>query len=218
MANYSAVKNILAKQALSQQEAEEQDRLERKITSFRIEKLQLNPIQGNFDFHHLSQIHYQLFHGLYDHAGKLRQASENWGKQDENDLSLYGEFAPIENAIEIIDNNSKFIVENNYFKDLSKDDFIYEFTISYAEVNSAHPFVDGNGRAMRVMFQQLAKQAGYEFTITNLDKHQWNRACLLSGKYFILYENDDGSGYTGEEQDIDIQPLLQIMTNSLIKK
>lgn len=218
MADYSQVKVFLNKNANSAKVAIQQDEIEREITSVRASRIKKSAVKGNFDFEHLAKIHYQLFCGLYDHAGKLRQATENWGKQDEIDPSLYGEFAPVADAIEIIDNNSQFLLENNFLKDLDRDDFVYEFTVSYAEVNSAHPFVDGNGRATRLMFYQLAEQVGYEFCIDDINKNEWNRACLLSSKHFILYENDECNGYVGEEQEIDINPLLQIMDRALIKK
>lgn len=34
--------------------------------------LQLHPIEGNFDFDHLKQIHHFIFQDLYDWAGQIR--------------------------------------------------------------------------------------------------------------------------------------------------
>lgn len=214
MSDYSKVKDFLSKTPSSVEEAKNQESVERVITLFRENKLKINPIQGNYDFEHLSKIHKYLFDGLYDHAGQLRPQTQEWGKQNQQDPSLYSEFARADESIEIIQNNSDFLKENNYLKNLNRDDFIYEFTICYAEVNSAHPFVEGNGRATRVMFQQLAEQAGYHFDISRVDKVEWDRASALSGRHFILYEDETG-GFVGEEQEIDIEPLLELMDQSI---
>lgn len=216
MSDYRQVKAFLSQKPNSLAKAKEQERLERLITSVRAEQLKLNPIQGEYDFQHLSKIHQYLFDGLYEHAGKLRPKTQEWGKQNTQDPSLYSEFASVDECIEIIQANSEFLKDNQYLQHLNRDDFIYEFTISYAEVNSAHPFIEGNGRATRIMFQQLAQNAGYDFNINHIQKTEWNKASALSGRHFILYEDGQG-GFIGEEQDIDIQPLLNIMEQALSK-
>lgn len=214
MSDYTKAKEFLSQKARSVEEAEQQESLERLITLVRENRLKQQPIQGQYDFEHLSKIHHYLFDGLYDYAGKLRPPTPQWGKQNQYDPSLYSEFAPCDEVLDIIQNNCDFLKEHHYLQNMSRDDFVYEFTLCYAELNAAHPFVEGNGRAMRVMFEQLAQQAGYRFDISRIDKAEWDRASALSGKHFILYEDGQG-GFVGEEQEINIGPLLEIMDKSI---
>ncbi|MDO5652060.1 MAG: Fic family protein [Moraxella sp.] len=217
MTDYGQVKALLSKTPTSHKEAEEQEKLERAVTSVREKRLDASPIQGSYDLVHLLKIHSYIFDGLYDHAGQLRPQTENWGKQNSHDPSLYSEFLPISEGIQAISETSQFLQENDFLKNFDRDDFVYEFTVSYAEFNSAHPFEEGNGRAIRIMFKQLAEQAGYQFNTKNISKEEWDRASALSGTHFVLYEDGKG-GFTGVEQNINIEPLLEIMEKSLIEK
>lgn len=216
MADYSEVRKILAISAQSQDEAIEKDRLERTITSVRTQRLAQNPIVGKYDFEHLSKIHKYLFEGLYDHAGELRPETEYWRKQSA-DNTMLTEFAKASDCITIIKETSNFIIDNNYLKDLDRENFLYEFAVSYAEFNYAHPFLEGNSRVTRILFQQLAQEAGYAFDSQKIDKAEWDAACIRSCNHYILYEQEDGTKI-GEEQEQNIYPLIDIMDKVLVKK
>lgn len=45
---------------------------EKQLTFVRLQELQLNPIEGKFDFDHLKAIHRYIFQDLYDWAGEER--------------------------------------------------------------------------------------------------------------------------------------------------
>ena len=40
------------------------------------------------------------------------------------------------------------------------------------ELNAIHPFREGNGRTVRLYFQQLAKKAGYKLKFSNVTKDE----------------------------------------------
>lgn len=219
MPDYSKIKALLNTKPKSQKEANEQNDLERAVTSVRESRLLINPIIGNYDFEHIAKIHHYLFNGLRDYAGRLRTI-EPFFKQNDYDLSLVTIFADIDDIIPTINEVSQSLKENNYLKGLDRDDFLYEFSINYAEFNYAHPFEEGNGRATRILFRQLANQAGYEFNIGNIDKQEWVMASTLSCYHGKIYEGETG-GFEIEAYDeshIDIDKLIAVMDKCLIQK
>ncbi|MDR0779036.1 MAG: Fic family protein [Methanomassiliicoccaceae archaeon] len=86
----------------------------------------------------LVQIHRYLFGGLYSFAGKIR----------DNNISKGGfKFA---NALYLHDTLKKIekMPESDFEQIMSK----------YIEMNAAHPFMEGNGRSMRIWLDQILKK------------------------------------------------------------
>jgi len=53
------------------------------------------------------------------------------------------------------------------------------------ELNAIHPFLDGNGRALRAFLEVLARQAGHHIDLARIDPNAWNAAAKRS------YESQD---------------------------
>ena len=87
----------------------------------------------------LKQIHSYLFGGLYDFAGKIRTVNISKGGFT---------FAPIEFINETLSNIEK--MPNSTFE---------EIVDKYVEMNIAHPFREGNGRATRIWLDLILKHA-----------------------------------------------------------
>ena len=87
----------------------------------------------------LKQIHSYLFGGLYDFAGKIRTVNISKGGFT---------FAPIEFIDETLSN----------IKKMSESTF-EEIVDKYVEMNIAHPFREGNGRATRIWLDLILKHA-----------------------------------------------------------
>ena len=85
----------------------------------------------------LQQIHSYLFAGLYDFAGKIRTKTIS----KDGFVFANGDFLP--QILKDIDN----------MKDSSLDEIIDK----YIEMNIAHPFMEGNGRATRIWLDLLLK-------------------------------------------------------------
>lgn len=86
----------------------------------------------------LQQIHQFLFQDVFDFAGKIREVDLAKGNF---------RFAPViylSDTLKTIDN----LPENSY------DDIIKK----YVEMNIAHPFREGNGRATRIWLDQILKK------------------------------------------------------------
>lgn len=104
----------------------------RLFTSGDIEKIEVGTTNG------LRVIHQYLFEGLYDFAGKIR--TKNISKGNFRFASaLY-----LENALEKID-----MMQENTFE---------EIIAKYVEMNIAHPFMEGNGRSMRIWLDMILKK------------------------------------------------------------
>ena len=102
----------------------------------------------------LQQIHAYLFEGLYDFAGKIRIKNiSKGGFRFANALYLNEILVKIEQMPET---NFREIIEK------------------YVEMNIAHPFLEGNGRSMRIWLDlilktRLSKVVNWQF----VDKHMY---------------------------------------------
>lgn len=86
----------------------------------------------------LQEIHFQLFEGLYDFAGKIR---------DKNISKVGFRFANCLYLNEILPKIEQ-MPENSFDEIIAK----------YVEMNIAHPFMDGKGRTMRIWLDMMLKK------------------------------------------------------------
>lgn len=96
-----------------------------------INKIEIGTTKG------LQQIHKYLFDGLYDFAGEIRTLNiSKGGFRFANSMYL-------KEVLEKIEQMPETSVE--------------EIIAKYVEMNIAHPFIEGNGRAMRIWLDVLLK-------------------------------------------------------------
>ena len=86
----------------------------------------------------LQQIHAALFDGLYDFAGKIRSKNISKGGF---------EFA-----------NARFLPEILHKIEQMPEGTLPEIVSKYVEMNIAHPFMEGNGRSMRIWLDLILKK------------------------------------------------------------
>jgi len=86
----------------------------------------------------LQQIHAALFDGLYDFAGRIRSKNISKGGF---------EFA-----------NAKFLRETLQNIEEMPEKTLPEIVAKYVEMNVAHPFMEGNGRSMRIWLDLILKK------------------------------------------------------------
>lgn len=96
-----------------------------------IDKIEIGTIKG------LQQIHNYLFDGLYDFAGQIRTM---------NIVKGTFRFA-----------NALYLKEILVKIDLMTENTFEEIITKYVEMNIAHPFMEGNGRTMRIWLDMLLK-------------------------------------------------------------
>ena len=116
-----------------------------------IEKMEVGTTRG------LQQIHAYLFGGLYDFAGKIREVNISKGSfRFANCLYLKEALAAIEKMPEAT------------FEDI---------IAKYVEMNIAHPFMEGNGRATRIWLDMvLKKNLRLVVDWQNIDKDKYLQA------------------------------------------
>lgn len=143
--------STVLRNALGIRDADQLALLEGDLTRSRAVRLASSPLPGSYDLAHLQRFHRELFIGLYDWAGELRtvpiakgdlfclpQHIESYARD------VFGELA-----------------REHQLTGLDREDFIARLAHHLANVNALHPFRDGNGRAQRAFFSQLAHDAGH---------------------------------------------------------
>lgn len=150
--------------------AEELFEAEVALTSIRLEELELKPIEGNFDFHHLKKIHHYIFQDLYDWAGKIRTVEIGKG-------NLFCTTACIPAYADS--------VFKKYFSQCYKarndiQQFVNIFAENYGDLNALHPFREGNGRAQREFARVLCMKCGYDFCLIGTTHSEMLAASKLS--------------------------------------
>lgn len=135
----------------------ELDRLEEKISKQKAKQLfesgKINQIE-NGTFAGLAEIHIYLFSDIYDFAGKIR---------DVNIAKGNFRFAPLIYLKQSLENISK-MPQRNFDEIIEK----------YVEMNIAHPFREGNGRATRIWLDLILKQEAKQVIDWNLiDKEDY---------------------------------------------
>lgn len=105
----------------------------------------------------LQQIHDYLFSGLYDFAGQIRRSNiSKGGFRFANSLYLNEILVKIEQ-----------MPEGNF----------EEIVAKYVEMNIAHPFMEGNGRTMRIWLDMILKtRLGKVVDWANVDKDLYLQA------------------------------------------
>ncbi len=152
------------------------NKAEEKISKQKAKKLfesgEINRIEVG-TFKGLSQIHAYLFGDIYDFAGKLR---------DVNIAKGNFRFAPLMYLPQSLE-NIDFMPQNNFEKIIEK----------YVEMNIAHPFREGNGRATRIWLDLiLKKELKQVIDLSEVDKEDY----LLSMERSVV-------------KDVEIKQLLR---------
>ena len=129
---------------------------EKQLTFVRLQELQLNPIEGKFDFDHLKAIHRYIFQDLYDWAGEERTVEIGKG-------NLFCTTAYIQEYARAV--FSKYHSQCYSAKD-DFEEFVKVFAENYGDLNALHPFREGNGRSQREFARLICRDCGYDFDLS----------------------------------------------------
>jgi cell filamentation protein len=146
-------------------------------SSLRELELREKPIVGNYDIAHLQAIHKHLFQDVYPWAGEFREV--DFSKYNA-EMGAYGRFARRDEFAEVANRLEQQIIQHKRLEGLKKAEFVNAISDVYQTLNELHPFREGNGRATKLMLQQLAAERGYIIDYTKVDKTEWNKAAAAS--------------------------------------
>jgi len=112
-------------------------------------------------FKGLSDIHYALFQDIYEFAGKIR---------DVNIAKGNFQFAP-----------RMFLAQSLDYIDQLPQETFDEIIDKYSDMNAAHPFREGNGRATRIWLDLILKsKLGKIVDWNSIDKDEYLNAMIRS--------------------------------------
>lgn len=135
--------------------------MERKLSYAKITHLTANPFKGVLDLKYLQRIHQFIFGDIYTWAGRIR-GGQFFSKGQT-------EFCRAPMIYTYADNIFGKLRSEKWLRGLSRDKFIECLAYYMAEINTLHPFREGNGRTQRVFFEELARRARYEINFGNAD-------------------------------------------------
>ena len=144
---------------------------ERRYSTLRAAELAAHPLDGELNSEYLRKIHRFLFGELYEWAGKNRNI----------DISRGNIFCMHELIDVCLDQVMLELKKENYLKGLNKDEMIKRLAYYLGEINTIHPFREGNGRAQRAFIRELATRNGYRLVF---DKIQPKEMIEASDKTF----------------------------------
>lgn len=146
---------------------------EHERTAMRLDEMRQWPPPNRFDLDELKRFHGHIFQDVYDWAGSIRSVDiARAGQMFCRPAFLESEGKRLAGAL----------AKEKLLRGLDRMAFVERLAEHYGDWNALHPFRDGNGRATREFFRQLATQAGYEFDLTKIERGAWNAASAASFK------------------------------------
>ena len=156
------------------------ERFEARRTHRRLAELIDAPLPGGFDIAHLKAIHRYIFQDVYEWAGQFRTVNLSKGGH------LFGLATFLEPALQQI--LAKLATEN-LLVNLDAGVFANRAAYYLGELNAAHPFREGNGRAQREFVRELGLKAGHyiDWRATTVEEMtEASRSSHLSGELSLF--------------------------------
>jgi cell filamentation protein len=117
-----------------------------------------------YDLSYLQSIHRTLFGEVYAWAGELRAVDISKGQTR---FCTVGRIVP--EAAKLF----RGIEDLRWFDGMSRLQLVRHVSEAFGDFNVIHPFREGNGRAQRILFDQLVINAGYEISWEGVDPEAW---------------------------------------------
>jgi cell filamentation protein len=127
--------------------------------------------EGNFDPAHYCASHYQLFHDVYDWAGKYRTVRIAKGET----MFCYPENIPTQMDV-LFDGMGG----GARFRDLSPEEFVARLAGFLAELNAIHPFREGNGRTQLSFAGLIGAAFDQPLQLSRVNPRSFLRAMVAS--------------------------------------
>lgn len=146
---------------------------EREITSLKIAKLDSEPLEGELNFDYVKRIHKYLFEGIYEWAGETRRTDISKG-------NIFCQHELIEVNAEALFNQLK---AEKYLKGLDEGSIVKRLAYYLGDINTIHPFREGNGRVQRIFIRELASRTGYLVNFDSISQEEMIKASDAAFRY-----------------------------------
>jgi cell filamentation protein len=133
--------------------------VEAALSASRLIDLERRRLPGNYDLDHLRAFHRYILSDVFAWAGELRTVSIAKGSLFCLPQHLVTAGADVFGRLAAADR----------LRGLNRELFISRTAEFLADVNALHPFREGNGRAQRAFFSQLAHDAGHHIDWIRMD-------------------------------------------------
>lgn len=143
---------------------------EREITSLNLAEIKEHPVKGKYDFAHLKAIHKKLFGDIYTWAGKIRTVNIAKGNL----------FCNVDYIATFADKLFSELKAEDYLLHCPTDKICARLAYYLGEINTMHPFREGNGRTQRAFIESLALAAGYYLDFSVVTPEQMIEASARS--------------------------------------
>lgn len=165
------------------------DEVELRATEARVAAVALfafegEPLRGPMDEARLKTTHRAIFEELYDWAGRYR---ENIGTMTKGRAAGYqvtyggSEYVPDE-----MKRIFSELAAEDYLHGLDEDKFSGRLSYFYSELDSTHPFREGNSRTLRKFSADIASSAGYELDWEPTGQSAETRNALYTARDFAF--------------------------------
>ena len=72
------------------------------------------------------------------------------------------------------------LAEADWLEGIARPDLVKAVAECYGDLNMVHPFREGNGRAQRLLFEQLIIKAGYQISWEPVSEDEWLQANIAA--------------------------------------
>ena len=177
------LKNKLGAKTHEELEAAETDLVRNRLWDFTYGQ---GP-EGNFDAEHLKAIHHHLFQDVYEWAGHTRDervalsdgttATEPLLRKIDGKPFMEGQL-----IAEGLDRIGRRLVDENYLRGLTREEFADRAADVMVDLNAMHPFREGNGRTQRVSLEALADEAGHKLDFSVVSRERMIQASIAGNE------------------------------------
>lgn len=177
--SFEEAKNLIDSYYQSQKKKDEREEEADKV-SIQFAHILSKP-SFKFSVSYLISIHKQLFDGLYEFAGKIRDydiTKREWAL--DGDTVIYGSFYDLDKALEYDFNQEKAF---DYYNPLSYD-AIKHISSFVSGIWQLHPFGEGNTRTIAVFIIKYLRYLGYKEKDNTFTDNSWYfRNALVRANY-----------------------------------
>lgn len=215
MTNYTYRGTHTVKNTFGVTDYDEFERIEAAIVKARYTEIAAGSgPTGQFDGGLIKAFHRHLFQDVYEWAGRTRDervalsdgtvATMPTMRKAEGKLFTVGPAIPV--ALDVIGEKLR---ARNYLHSLRREEFAKQAGDIMAEINTVHPFREGNGRTQRVFMEQLAHAAGHDLNFTVISKERMIQASIAA------HERNDTSMMRRMFDEISDPERVTLLRNSI---